>query len=46
MERWIAIITQCSIRQDKFSNTKELQNRVEHFVKAYEKSNMPLSGPR
>ena len=42
VERWFGIITQKAIRRGSFSSVKELINKIEQFVAAYDKTKAPF----
>ena len=42
VERWFGIITQKAIRRGSCSSVKELINKIEQFVAAYDKTKVPF----
>ena len=42
MERWFGIITEKAIRRGTFQNVKELVNKIDSFVKNYNKKAKPF----
>jgi hypothetical protein len=43
VERWFGIITQRAIRHGSFSSVKELINKIEELVPAYDKTKAPFN---